>query len=46
MDKVLPTLIMAESFAAGVVYLWCGEWGRAVYWIAAGVLNLAVVYLI
>ena len=46
MREILPTVIMCESFAAGFVYLLCGEWGRAVYWIAAGLLNLAVVYLI
>ena len=42
----LPTVIMIESFAACVPYALARQWGPAVYWFAAGLLNLAVIYLI
>ena len=41
--QFLPGLIMAESFAAAAVYGLSGRWGSALYWFAAGVLNLAVI---
>jgi len=46
MDNLLPLIIMLESFAAGLVYLAIWKPGPALYWIAAGLLNLAVIYLI
>ena len=46
MDRILPIIIMAESFLAGVIYLAVGKPSESVYWLAAGVLNLAVIYLI
>ena len=44
--KILPTLIMVESFLACILYLRMQKWGFSVYWFAAGLLNLAVIYLI
>lgn len=44
--KIFPILIMVESFAASVVYFFLGKIGPAVYWFAAGLLNLAVIFLI
>lgn len=44
--KAMPTIIMLESFAAAGIYACAREWGPAVYWFAAGLLNLAVIYLI
>jgi len=37
---------MVESFLAGMIYLIAGKPGPAVYWVAAGFLNLAVIFLI
>lgn len=44
--KFLPTIIMIESFLACVPYLYQQKWGMGLYWFAAGLLNLAVIYLI
>ena len=46
MEKLLPVVIMAESFLAGMIYLAVGKPGESVYWLAAGFLNLAVIFLI
>jgi len=49
MDKflnILPVIIMAESFAASIPLLICGRWGSGLYWFSAGLLNLAVIFLI
>lgn len=46
MDKALPILIMAESFIAALIYFGCGKPGAGLYWVAAGLLNLAVIFLI
>lgn len=44
--KALPTIIMLESFLACVPYFLTRQWGCGLYWFAAGLLNLAVIYLI
>jgi len=49
MDKllnILPIIIMLESFAAAVPLLICQRWGSGLYWFSAGLLNLAVIFLI
>jgi len=46
METFLPIIIMLQSFIAGVVYLAIRQPGPALYWIAAGLLNLAVIFLI
>ena len=40
----LPVLIMVESFGAAIVYAWCRQWGSAIYWLAAGILQYAVIF--
>ena len=42
----LPSVIMVQSFGASLIYAGARQWGPAVYWFAAGLLNLAVIYLI
>jgi len=42
--NLLPTIIMIESFAASIPLALTGRWGSALYWFAAGLLNLAVIY--
>lgn len=49
MDKyvqILPMVIMAESFLASIPLAVCGKYGSAMYWFAAGCLNLAVIFLV
>jgi len=46
MDKLFPIIIMSESFVAGLIYLLTGKPGASLYWFAAGLLNLAVIFLI
>ena len=43
---ILPSIIVAESFGAAIIYAIGGKWGSAIYWISAGWLTLAVTYLI
>jgi hypothetical protein len=45
MEKVFPTILMALDFIAAVPYAFKGDVKMFVYWIAAGVLTLAVTYL-
>jgi len=42
--NLLPIIIMVEAFAASVPLARYGRWGSALYWFAAGLLNLAVIY--
>lgn len=42
----LPVIIMAESFLACIPYFIARQWGYAIYWLSAGLLNLAVIFLI
>ena len=42
--NVLPIIIMVESFLASVPLAVWGKWGSALYWFAAGLLNLAVIF--
>jgi len=44
--QILPVVVMVESFAASIVLLVSKQWGSAVYWFAAGLLNFAVIFLI
>lgn len=43
-ERVLPTVMIAISVAAGVVYGCGGDWRRCVYWLAAATLNFVVTY--
>jgi len=44
--NIFPTIIMAQMFVAGAIYLAGGKIGESVYWLAGGVLNMAVIFLI
>lgn len=46
MDAILPIIIIVESFTAGIIYLFTAKFGSAVYWFAAGTINLSALYLI
>jgi len=43
---ILPTLIIVVSFLAVIPLALAREWGRAVYWFAAGLVNFAAMFLI
>ena len=45
MIHLLPTIIMVESFVAAAVYAASCKWWPALYWTAAGLLNLAVIMI-
>ena len=42
----IPILIMVASFIASFIYLVNGDIGKFVYWLSAGILTLAVTFLI
>ena len=44
-ENIFPTIIIIEFFIAGVIYLLNGKYGSALYWITAGILNIAVTFL-
>jgi len=44
--NVLPIIIMVESFLASIPLFVFRRWGSALYWFAAGLLNLAVIFFI
>ena len=45
MEKILPIIIMIEMFAASVPYFFQGKIGSGLYWFAAGLISLAIVFL-
>ncbi len=45
MIHLLPIVIMAESLVAAIVYATQCKWWPALYWCAAGLLNLAVIMI-
>lgn len=44
--NALPIIIMVESYAAAIPLAVAGRWGSALYWLSAGTLNFAVIFLI
>lgn len=44
--NLLPTIMMVLMFLASIPYALAGKWGSALYWFAAGLLNLAVIFFI
>lgn len=44
--NLLPTMMMFQMFLASIPYALAGKWGSALYWFAAGLLNLAVIFFI
>ncbi len=45
MEKIFPTILMALDIFAALPYAVKGDLKMTVYWIAAGVLTLAVTWL-
>lgn len=43
--KIFPTILMVLQFVAAIPYMAKGDIRMTVYWIAAGVLTLALTYL-
>jgi len=41
---LLPVIIMAESFLASIPLFISGRYGSGLYWLSAGLLNLAVIF--
>ena len=44
-EKILPTILMTIDFIAAIPYMAKGDIKMTIYWIAAGVLTLALTYL-
>jgi len=44
--KILPTIIVLESFMASILLAMHKQWGSALYWFSAGLLNFAVIFCI
>lgn len=44
-EKILPTVLMLIDLFAAIPYIHKGDIGQVVYWVAAGVLTLAVTWL-
>jgi hypothetical protein len=44
MTKILPTVLIIIDVVAAIPYALEGDWRRAVYWIAAGVLTAMVTF--
>lgn len=42
--KFFPTILIALSVAAGIVYLFDGDTRKTIYWFASAVLMAAVTY--
>ena len=45
-ENILPVLIMIESFLASIILVVSHKYGSALYWGAAGLLNMSVIFLI
>lgn len=45
MEKLFPTVLMILDFIAAIPYIYNSDLKMTVYWIAAGVLTLAVTWL-
>lgn len=44
MTKILPTILIVISAAAGIVYACHGDVRHTIYWWAAAALNAAITY--
>lgn len=42
--RVFPSLLILLDLAAAVVYLYYGDYRRAIYWIAAATLTACITY--
>lgn len=41
---IFPLALIILDVAAAMVYAACGDWKKAVYWVAAAVLNVTVTF--
>ncbi len=41
---IFPILLIALDIGAAVIYAACGDMKKAIYWIAAAVLNITVTF--
>lgn len=41
---IFPVLLMLLDVGAAIVYATDGDWKKAIYWVAAAVLNTAVTF--
>lgn len=41
---IFPLALIVLDVAAAMVYAACGDWKKAVYWVAAAVLNVTVTF--
>ena len=44
MNKLFPTILITLDVLAAIVYFYCGDMRRAIYWGAAGILTAAVTF--
>ena len=44
--RVLPIIIMIESFAASILLFYFKQWGSAMYWLSAGLISFSVIFLV
>lgn len=44
MRLIFPTILIALNVCASIVYAFDGDWRKAIFWSAAGVLNFVVTY--
>jgi hypothetical protein len=42
--KLLPAIIMIESFAAGAIYFYFGDVRHGTYWLAGAILTASVTF--
>lgn len=43
-ELIFPVLLILLDVGASVVYLANGDWKKAIYWVAAAVLNITVTF--
>lgn len=43
-EKIFPLTLIVLDFLAALPYAYVGDWKKAVYWIAAAVLNICVTF--
>jgi len=43
-EKIFPTILIVLDLCAALVYLYQGDYRRAIYWTAAAVLTTTVTY--
>ena len=41
---IFPVTLIVLDLLAGLVYGFCGDWKKLIYWIAAAVLNITVTF--